>query len=777
MPAAGLSLRTSLWLPILAMGAVAIALVLTTSHIYRNLTIENRRQAIQQVIQLKSGELLDNLAAQSRSLALEVQRNPSFIKSVDGADRVAVAAHLEEQFHRYFQTAGVIRLRKLYVLDREYKILAESSHSLGGASGEEICAPTLNQARLRSGAHHLKTLSSLCNVNGTALFASLMPIGSLRVHGFILVITEPSPHLASIGRELGMPMKIASLQGAALFQSPDWPTMPNQTGIIIANHELKADTGQFVLTVSLANDIQALERDLLRARNGVLTVAGIATALVAMLTLLSLRRSLLNPLRSLLQMIQDLERNRKLLGRTVTVTGNREIRALSNAYNRMTTELGALYGKLEEMAFRDNLTGLPNRVLLNEHMNKIINQCSRDDSRFALLVMDLDRFKQINDSLGHPVGDQVLQQVASRLSEVLRQGDVFARLGGDEFAAVLPIMAGTDGTLPLVKRLLSAMSKPVIVAPNSLHVGLSIGIAIFPDDGIRREDLMRYADVAMYHAKKNQRGFAFYDSTLDSNSLALLTLEADLLKALSEETLEVYFQPKIAVVNGEICGAEALLRWHHPERGWIPPDQFIPIAEDTGLIEPLTHWVLERCLTLCGNALREGSLENLAVNLSARCLHNETLPAEVAALLEKYQVPAHRLTLEITENVIMHDAKLAHHVLAQLGTMGITISVDDFGTGHSSLAYLKRLPVEELKIDKSFVLEVMNNPNDAAIVRATVELAHNLGLRVVAEGVETEEIFNYLKELRCDISQGYFHSRPVPPEQFFALLESTVAQT
>ncbi|MDP1680618.1 MAG: EAL domain-containing protein [Burkholderiales bacterium] len=770
IPTQGMPLRRSLWLPILAMGGVAIALVLVTAHIYRDLTIENRRQAIQQVIQIKSGELLEKLADDSRSLASEIQRKPDFRDAVDQADQAVVAGHLEEQFHRYFNTAGVIRLRKLYVLDRNYRLLAESSQQLGGGGLGKVCVAMLDQARHRSGAHHLKTISGLCAANSTALFATLSPIGSLQLHGFIMVVTEPSQNLAAIGRELGMPVKIVPSTGAALFQSPNWPAASNQTEVIIAEYPLKADTGETVLTVALANDIHVLERELLRARNGVLTVAGIATALVALLTLFGLQRSLLNPLQRLLQKMQGLERDRKHLGEQVAVTGNREIRSLAEAFNQMTTELGSLYGKLEEMAFRDSLTGLPNRSLLNEHMGQMINQCNRENARFALLIMDLDRFKQINDSLGHPVGDSVLQQVAARLNEILRQGDVFSRLGGDEFAALLPITDGIDDTLPLVKRLLSAMGKPIVVEQNALHVGISIGIAIYPDDGAQREDLMRHADVAMYHAKHNQRGFSFYDHTLDKNSLALLTLEAELLQALTEETLQVYFQPKIAVATGEICGAEALLRWHHPQRGWVGPDEFIPIAEDTGLIAPLTYWVLDRSLAHCGDWLREGRLINLAVNLSARCLHDEALPLEVRKLLDKHAVAPEHLTLEITENVIMHDAKRAHSILVQLDAMGISISVDDFGTGHSSLAYLKRLPVDEIKIDKSFVLEVMNNPSDATIVRATVELGHNLGLRVVAEGVETEEIFNYLKQLNCDVSQGYFHGRPMTPEQFSEIL-------
>ena len=780
------SLRSSLWLPIMVMGLVAIVLVLVTASIYHDLTLENRRQGIRELLQIKADELLQQLADNSRALAMEVQRDPAFHTAFAGGDQAMVRAQLNEQFHRYFQTAEVVQLQKLFVFDVHYQLFAESSEAPEyrtppAANGAITpCNAVLDQARRRIGAANLKVFAQFCVEQDRTLYAVVVPIGSLRPSGFMMVVTDPTHSLALLSRELGMPVRMSSPQGKHFFKSTGWPAPNTMSEMLVAERELRTDDGKLAMKIALSSNIQQLERSLKHARNVVLGIAGAATVLVALITLLVLQRSTLKPLHRLIRQIEVVQHDRKRLGEQVLITGNREIRALSTAFNRMTAELKNLYEALEEMAFRDALTGLPNRTLFNDRVAQLITQCERRGEQFALFMMDLDRFKQINDSLGHPVGDALLQQAAERLNTALRRGDtvsrpgedIFARLGGDEFAALIVVNDGSDAIVAIAKRLLQVLSKPFDVTPHRLHVGISIGIAMYPGDGTSLEELMRHSDVAMYHAKQAQRGFAFYDRVQDEHSLELLALEEDLRQALADDALEVYFQPKVYTVNGSLCGAEALLRWQHPTRGWISPDIFIPIAEQTGLIDPLTQWVLDHALAHCAAWQRLGWHLDIAVNLSARSLRDEALPALIEKSLRWHDVPASSLILEITENAIMADPARAQSILTQLDAMGVLISVDDFGTGHSSLAYLKRLPVTELKIDKSFVLGVLDDPNDAAIVRATVDLAHNLGLRVVAEGVETAEIYHYLQGLACDVSQGYFHARPMPPEQFLTFLST-----
>ena len=780
------SLRSSLWLPIMVMGLVAIVLVLVTAYIYRDLTLENRRQGIHELLQIKADELLQQLAEDSRALAMEVQRDPAFHTAFARGDRATVQAQLNEQFHRYFQTAEVVQLQKLFVFDVHYQVFAESTevpeYHAPPVANDAIfpCNAVLDQARRRIGAANLKIFAQFCVEQDRTLYAVVVPIGNLRPSGFMMVVTNPTHSLALLSRELGMPVRMRSPQGKHLFKSTGWPAPHTMGEMLVAENELRTDDGKLALKVALSSNIQQLERSLKQARNAVLAIAGAATALVALITLLVLQRSTLKPLHRLMDQIQVVQHDRKRLGEQVLITGNREIRALSTAFNRMTSELETLYEALEEMAFRDALTGLPNRTLFNDRVAQLITQCERRGEQFALFMMDLDRFKQINDSLGHPVGDMLLQQAAERLNAALRRGDtvsrpgedIFARLGGDEFAALIVVNDGPDAIVAIAKRLLQVLSKPFDVSPHRLHVGISIGIAMYPGDGDTLEELMRHSDVAMYHAKQAQRGFAFYDRVQDEHSLELLALEEALRQALADDALEVYFQPKVRTADGSLCGAEALLRWQHPTRGWISPDIFIPIAEQTGLIDPLTQWVLDHALAHCAAWQRLGWRLNIAVNLSARSLRDEGLPALVDNSLRWHGVAASSLILEITENAIMADPARAQSILMQLDAMGVLISVDDFGTGHSSLAYLKRLPVTELKIDKSFVLGVLDDPNDAAIVRATVDLGHNLGLRVVAEGVETAEIYHYLQGLACDVSQGYFHAWPMPPEQFLAFLST-----
>jgi diguanylate cyclase (GGDEF)-like protein len=416
---------------------------------------------------------------------------------------------------------------------------------------------------------------------------------------------------------------------------------------------------------------------------------------------------------------------------------------------------------LEHQALHDALTDLPNRVLLHDRLQQAIRAAERSRSSVALLVMDLDRFKEVNDTFGHHTGDQLLQQLGQRLGSVLRGSDTIARLGGDEFAVLLPTATFEDAR-QIAERLLQVLEEPFSLGGLQLEIDASIGIALSPDHGLDAETLLRRADVAMYVAKRSSTGHALYTADQDEHSPMRLAMVGELRRAIDHNELALYYQPKLSLASGQVTCVEALVRWDHPRHGMLGPDVFVPIAEQTGLIRPLARWVLDAALRQCNRWRQDGLDLSVAVNLSMRNLHDPEVVDMSRQLLLRWGIPPARLVVEITESSLMADAARAMEVLGRLRGMGVSVSIDDFGTGYSSLAYLKRLPVDELKIDKSFVAHVATDRNDAAIVRSTIGLAHDLGLSVVAEGIEDQRTLEFLAGLGCDVAQGYFISRPLP---------------
>jgi diguanylate cyclase (GGDEF)-like protein len=419
----------------------------------------------------------------------------------------------------------------------------------------------------------------------------------------------------------------------------------------------------------------------------------------------------------------------------------------------------------EHQALHDTLTGLPNRSLFHDRAQQAILAARRHHRGVAVLLLDLDRFKEVNDTLGHHVGDLLLKEIGPRLHGVLRESDTVARLGGDEFGVVLPEFADAAEVETVAERIITALRQPIVAETLRLDVEGSIGIAFYPDHGNDADTLLQRADVAMYVAKGTPGGYAVYSPEHDHYSPQRLGLVSDLRQAVTEGQLLIYYQPKVWLPSMAVAGFEALARWKHPNRGLIPPDEFIPLAEQTGTITPLTMGVLERALRQCRLWHNAGHHLSVAVNLSARTIHDPEFPSGVQRLLNAYQLDPRWLTLELTESTVMADPTRSMETLSRLHGMGVELSIDDFGTGYSSLAYLKRLPVHELKIDRSFVMNMATDENDAVIVRSTIELGQNLGLRVVAEGVETAEIRDRLTVMRCDIAQGYLLSRPIPADK------------
>jgi diguanylate cyclase (GGDEF)-like protein len=422
-------------------------------------------------------------------------------------------------------------------------------------------------------------------------------------------------------------------------------------------------------------------------------------------------------------------------------------------------------------ALHDALTDLPNRVLFRERVDAAIGVAGRAGRGVAVVLMDLDRFKEVNDTLGHHSGDLLLCGIGPRLQTAVRATDTVARLGGDEFAVLLPGIDDAEAALATADKLLAALDAPFSLDALTVEVEASIGIALSPEHGADAATLLQHADVAMYLAKDAHTGVELYTPVHDLYSRDRLTLVGQLRQALDRAELVLHFQPKVDLRTDAVRGVEALLRWAHPTRGLLVPDSFLPAAEHTGLIRPLTSQVLEQAAAQCGEWRAAGHELTVAVNLSARNLHDLQLPDEIGHVLERWALPPSALELEITESAIMADPVRALGVATQLRALGVGLSIDDFGTGYSSLSYLKQFPVNEIKIDKSFVIDMTANDDDAAIVRSTIGLARNLGLEVVAEGVETNEVRNRLVELGCDLAQGFLLGAPVPASDLTPWLE------
>lgn len=428
--------------------------------------------------------------------------------------------------------------------------------------------------------------------------------------------------------------------------------------------------------------------------------------------------------------------------------------------------------RIEHLAFHDSLTGLANRSLLGDRLRHAIALAERSGDTIAVMVVDLDRFKNVNDSFGHDKGDELLRVVAARLQVVARDTDTVARVGGDEFVIILQNPGQPEEIAAIATRIINAIACPVELGGLSLRVGTSIGIAVYPNDGTDAASLLKNSDTAMYDAKANGKNtYRFFSAAMTDRAQVRLRLEMDLRRALEQGELELHYQPKVCLHYGVACGAEALVRWRHPVRGLISPMEFIPLAEETGIIEPIGNWVLEEaCRQL--KAWRESGtmLSNLAVNVSAVQLRHSALAARVRELLVRYDLPGSALEIELTESGVMNDPDQAIESMNAIRALGVKIAIDDFGTGYSSLAYLKRLPIDTLKIDRSFVMEADRSEDGAVICSTIMGLAKNLNFDVVAEGIETEAQLAYLKKQGCNIGQGYYYSRPLPLDELTAWL-------
>ena len=486
-----------------------------------------------------------------------------------------------------------------------------------------------------------------------------------------------------------------------------------------------------------------------------------AAVLFVILVYLMISRTVLMPIKIIADTIT--EEGKQIEHIALPKKSSHEIRTLMTAYNTMRRQIHHRQMALEYQALHDSLTSLPNRALLQDRLEQAIQQAKRHQTNVAFMLLDLDRFKNINDTLGHAVGDRVLQEISLRLNNCIRSSDTVARLGGDEFAIITPDVDTTQASF-FIEKIINEISRPLLINQKNMHVGVSVGIVLFPDDGEDADSLMRHADIAMYDAKRNKKGYSFFHSEMEELNSDSLSLLGELKEELQQpgKNLSLYYQPQIDLQSNTIHGVEALLRWNHPQNGMMPADEIVRMCEQSGLITRLTQWVLEEAISECKNLENAGLTLDISVNLSMWDLQDAQLSTRILQLLEQHGLPAKRLNLEITESAVMNDPTRARETLTELSKMGIKLDIDDYGTGFSSLAYLKMLPVNGLKIDKSFVIDMQEDENDNTIVQSTIDLAHNLKLIVIAEGVESAEALDSLKQYRCDLAQGYFIAHPMP---------------
>ncbi len=498
--------------------------------------------------------------------------------------------------------------------------------------------------------------------------------------------------------------------------------------------------------------------------------------LVAIIVGIIVTRQVTKPILQLNQHVKKLSAcNWKTWTLTTDIQRHDEIGELASSFSVMAQKLSDLLGSLEYRSLHDALTGLPNRTLLSKRLRKAIQAAPDKPQALALLMIDLNGFKEVNDTLGHGVGDLLLCQIAKRLPTLVRPDDTFARLGGDEFAVVLP-NADLTQAKQITEQLLQAIGEPFEVEAQALRVSASIGIVTYPEHGTDKDTLLQHADVAMYIAKNRQIGYVVYDYADDKHSLERLTLMTDLRQAIEQQSgLLLYYQPQLNLHNDQVQSLEALVRWYHPKYGLLGPDVFIPAAEQTGIMGPLTQTVLDMALRQCVTWQQKGIDVAVAVNLSANNLQETGLPNWINQRLTELNLSPQKLRVEMTETAMMSDTFQAKQVIADLERLGIEIVIDDFGTGYSSLSYLRQLPLSEIKIDKSFVMTMCQNNNDTVIVQSIIDLAHNLGFKVVAEGVEDQNTQDALKQLNCDIIQGYYLSKPQPAEQLTEWLHARTA--
>lgn len=776
-----LTLGQRIALTVVGISLAGLLMAILIGEVYYRNALGTHTNNLRELVRIQSTQLLNNLRDELSDLGFYLQGEPAFRDALTSKNPTEIQSILQQQFERHIANQGLISLLGLSVFDKRASVSAEA---FDGAKAQQAayCSDLAKQYKDATGLAASRSTAQLCSGNAAGAFALMVPIGGLNPIGYLQLVVDPIRALSLLEDRLGRPIRIARATAAeeTLHQSWNWPKVSTFSSLI-PSYTLTTPAGDAVLRITAFYDANDVNSSAANTRYMVFIAAALLTLVVTLLGYRSLRAQVLVPVERLQRQITRIKTNKHCLDEKIVPAGHNDVRAIIAGFNDLSGELSRLYDRMQVMTLRDPLTQLPNRLHLQQAIEDMVRLSSSSQFSFAVMIMDIDRFKHLNDSLGHGCGDAILVQVSERLRKCVRATDVLAanhapnvpsldqtvaRLGGDEFAGLFPLISTAEGALTVARNILRTMSSPFVVDTHEYVISLSIGIALFPAHGNDPQTLLRRADIAMYAAKGEQKGVMVYNSLLEAETQRQLRVENELRRAIDLQEFELWYQPQIEVVTGTAIRVEALLRWRHPERGTLSPDDFIPLAEQTGLIIPLTVWVLESAISTCVRWREAGIRIGVAVNISARALTDPSVLTILPHLLMRYRLDPVDITLELTETTIMTNPQKMIAVLEKLKLMNINLAIDDFGTGYSALTVLKQLPVHELKIDKSFILDMHHNPNDTAIVRATLDIANHLNLRTVAEGVETQPQLLSLTAMGAQIVQGYYIAKPMPEEKF-----------
>jgi len=554
---------------------------------------------------------------------------------------------------------------------------------------------------------------------------------------------------------------------------PDIP-MPGKKGFTYTGDSLDiahpiGKPGQDLGTLVIRLDMDVLYHSMWRAL-GAVFLAGVLALMLAFAIISWLQRIIIRPLSRLHELMHAVSDEKDYSVRSDD-SGKDEIGFLAAGFNQMLEKIDAHDNKLRKIAHYDNVTELPNRHYFNQRLEDAIGVAAREKQNVGVLFIDLDNFKVVNDTLGHNIGDLLLKAVSEKISRTLRGSDCVCRIGGDEFAVILQDIPGHADAAIVAGKILNEMAKPMWLSDSEIYIGASIGIGLYPDDATDMNSLLRCADVAMYYAKsRGKNNYQLFQQDMEGKALKRLALESAMRKALEQKEFVLHYQPQVDLATRKVIAVEALIRWPRPDLGVVGPSDFIPVAEESGLIIPIGDWVLRTACDQARQWLDAGTPLRIAVNLSGRQFSDENLVSNILAITREFDLPPELLELEITESMLMESKETSVGKLEELKSAGFMLSVDDFGTGYSSMSYLKRFPIHALKIDRSFIQDLPNNVDDAAITKAIVSMANSLGLEIVAEGVETTAQIDFLRENGCTILQGFFFGGAMPAEQISHML-------